>query len=193
MSVLHVNWWVTAQNTPWALFGVKRKGEFRARCQKLSDWIKELYFSQLIWPATRGKCKDEMIRLGVWHIPYSFRDVQGLLLASAQNTEYKAPSSYRTSRAIDRLLSFYQLIKVNFENSLPPPTQVSNPGPSSQNFGFLPLDHSVASLVSSVGRVVAPLTGWYWVRIPVGLALHLISPHPRVCKLWPEWFPTHKQ
>ena len=24
-----------------------------------------------------------MIRLGVWHIPYSFRDVQGLLLASA--------------------------------------------------------------------------------------------------------------
>ena len=40
-----------------------------------------------------------------------------------------------------------------------------------------------ASLVSSVGRVVAPLTGWYWVRIPVGLALHVISPHPRVCKL----------
>ena len=39
-----------------------------------------------------------------------------------------------------------------------------------------------ASLVSSVGRVVALLTGWYWVRIPVGLALHLISPHPRVCK-----------
>ena len=30
----------------------------------------------------------------------------------------------------------------------------------------------VASLVSSVGRMVAPLTGRYWVRIPVGLALH---------------------
>ena len=37
---------------------------------------------------------------------------------------------------------------------------------------------TVASLFSSVGSMVAPLTGWYWVRIPVELALH-----PRVCKL----------
>ena len=29
------------------------------------------------------------VRLGVWRIPYLFRDVQGLLLVSAQNTEYK--------------------------------------------------------------------------------------------------------
>ena len=28
-------------------------------------------------------------------------------------------------------------------------------------------------LVSSVSSMVAPLTRWYWVRIPVGLALHL--------------------
>ena len=35
-----------------------------------------------------------MRRLGVWYIPYSFSDVQGLLFASAQNTEYKAPSSF---------------------------------------------------------------------------------------------------
>ena len=36
-------------------------------------------------------------------------------------------------------------------------------------------DHSppLASLVSSVGSMVPPLTGWYRVRIPVGLALHL--------------------
>ena len=33
------------------------------------------------------------MQLWVWHMPYSFRDVQGLLLASAENTEYKAPSS----------------------------------------------------------------------------------------------------
>ena len=39
-----------------------------------------------------------------------------------------------------------------------------------------------ASLVSSVGSMVSLLTRWYWVQIPVGLALHLISPHPRVCK-----------
>ena len=39
-----------------------------------------------------------------------------------------------------------------------------------------------ASLVSSVGSMVPLLTGWYRVRLPVGLALHLISPHPRVCK-----------
>ena len=32
----------------------------------------------------------EMIRLGVFHIPYSVMDAQGLLLASEQNTEYKA-------------------------------------------------------------------------------------------------------
>ena len=40
-----------------------------------------------------------------------------------------------------------------------------------------------ASLVGSVGSMVLPLIGWYWVRILVGLALHLISPHPCVCKL----------
>ena len=40
----------------------------------------------------------------------------------------------------------------------------------------------VASLVRSVGSMVSLLTRWYWVQIPVGLALHLISPHPRVCK-----------
>ena len=32
---------------------------------------------------------DEMIRLEVWHIPNSLWDVQGLLLVSAQNSEYK--------------------------------------------------------------------------------------------------------
>ena len=39
--------------------------------------------SQLIWPAARACHYDKMIRLGVRHIPYSFRGVQGLLLASA--------------------------------------------------------------------------------------------------------------
>ena len=57
---------------------------------------------------------DETIRLVVRYIPYSFRDVQGLLLASAQITEHNAPSSF-TSHAIDRLLSFL-LMKDNFEN-----------------------------------------------------------------------------
>ena len=28
-------------------------------------------------------------------------------------------------------------------------------------------------LISSVGSTVAPLSNWYWVRMPVGLALHL--------------------
>ena len=45
------------------------------------------------------------VRLGVWRIPYLFRDVQGLLLVSAQNTEYKIPFSFM-SYAINRLLSF---------------------------------------------------------------------------------------
>ena len=53
---------------------------------------------------TSGIRNDE-IRLGVSHIHYSFREVQGLLLASAKKTEYKAPSSFM-SLAIDRLLSF---------------------------------------------------------------------------------------
>ena len=43
----------------------------------------DLKLSQLIWPAARGRHNDEMIRLWVWYLPYSFRDVQGLLLASA--------------------------------------------------------------------------------------------------------------
>ena len=41
--------------------------------------------SQVISPA-------EMIRLGVQHIPRSFRDIQGPSLTQAQNADYKAPS-----------------------------------------------------------------------------------------------------
>ena len=44
-------------------------------------------------------------KLGVWHLPYLFMDVHGLLLASAWNTEYKAPSSF-LSHSINTLLSF---------------------------------------------------------------------------------------
>ena len=36
--------------------------------------------------------KDD--ELGIWHLPYSFRDVHGLLLASAWNAECKTPSSF---------------------------------------------------------------------------------------------------
>ena len=46
-----------------------------------------------------------MIRLEAWHIPYSFRDIQSILLASPQNTEYKSPSSF-VWHPIDRLPSF---------------------------------------------------------------------------------------
>ena len=49
---------------------------------------------------------------------YSFWVVQGLLLASAQNTEYKAPSCFM-SHAIDTLTEFL-LMNVNFENSWAP-------------------------------------------------------------------------
>ena len=64
----------------------------------------DLKLSQFIWPATRGRRNDKKIRLGVRHILYSFRDVQGLLLASAGKSEYKTPSSFK-SLAIDRMLS----------------------------------------------------------------------------------------
>ena len=43
----------------------------------------DLELIQLIWPAARGRRYDDMIGLEVWHIPYSFRDVLGLLLAQA--------------------------------------------------------------------------------------------------------------
>ena len=46
-------------------------------------------------------------------------------------------------------------------------------------YGFIL--RSSASLVNSVGSMVAPLTEWYWVRIPVGLALHLHSHLILVC------------
>ena len=75
------------------------------------------------------------IELGVGHIPYSFRDVQGLLLASAQNTEYKAPSSF-TSLAIDRLLSFCWWKSI--QKILGLPTQGSNPGSLAQQAGVQP-------------------------------------------------------
>ena len=50
----------------------------------------DLYLSQLLWPAARGRHNNELISQALHHIPYSFRDVQGLLLATTQNTKYKA-------------------------------------------------------------------------------------------------------
>ena len=45
--------------------------------------------------------------------------------------------------------------------------------------------------ISSIGSTVAPLTGWYWVWIPVGLALrpHITSSscHRSPVSLWPEY------
>ena len=70
----------------------------------------DLRLSHHIKPAARGRRNGEIIRLGVWHIHYSFRDVQGLLLASVHNTEYKAPSS-----CILLIVCQVSLIKVNFE------------------------------------------------------------------------------
>ena len=52
-----------------------------------SRYVTDLKLNQHIWPAARGRHNDEMLRLGVWHTPYSFMGVQGLLLASTQNTE----------------------------------------------------------------------------------------------------------
>ena len=98
---------------------------FKLYCLDVID----LKLSQLIQPAAKGRRNDEMIRLGVWHIPYSFRDVQGLLLASAHNTEYKAPSS-------DRQAAEYLLMKDDFENSWAPHTGFEPP-PSVQQAGTL--------------------------------------------------------
>ena len=70
-----------------------------------------------------------MIRLGVWHIPYSFRDVQCLFLASAQNTQYKTP---------DRQAAEFLLMKDGIENSCSPHPGIEPP-PSVQQAGALPL------------------------------------------------------
>ena len=43
----------------------------------------DLKLSQLVWPNAKGIFTDDTIRLGVWCIPYSFKDVQRLLLVSA--------------------------------------------------------------------------------------------------------------
>ena len=106
-----------------------------------------LKLSQLIWPAARGRRNDEMIRLGVWHIPYSFRDVEGLLLASAQNTKYKAPSS-SIPHVIDRLLNFCwwksMLEILGFQ------TRGLYPRPSAQQAIILPLDHSAALMMKGI-------------------------------------------
>ena len=57
-----------------------------------------------------------MVRLRVWEKCYSFRDVQDLLLASAENTAYKAQTSY-VSLKIDRKDAEFLLMKAKFENS----------------------------------------------------------------------------
>ena len=101
----------------------------------------DLKLSQLIWPAARGRRSDELIRLWVSHIPYSFRDVYGLSLASAQNTEYKAPSSF-TSHESDRRLSFCWWKPIL--NMFGLPIWGSNPGPSAQQSGIQPQGHSAA-------------------------------------------------
>ena len=80
----------------------------------------------LIWSLV--SLYDE-IRLEVWHIPYSFRYVQGPLLASAQKTVYNKPSCIK-SNAIDRLLGF--CCKNSILKIIGLPAWGSNPGPSAQ-------------------------------------------------------------
>ena len=84
-------------------------------------------YCQHIWPAARGKPYDEMIMHWVWHIPYLFKNVQGLLLALAQNTKYQAPFSL--------LLSF--CLHKSITKILGLPTRCMNPGPLVQKAGNL--------------------------------------------------------
>ena len=104
-SLMILSWLV------FRLWPISRKTKFWVgNCQNTILYVlycidaTDTKLSQLIWPAVKVRRNDEMIRLGVLHIPYSFRDVQSLSLASEENTEYKAPSSFM-SHAIDRLLS----------------------------------------------------------------------------------------
>ena len=71
----------------------------REHCPRFPCWN----ILQCWWPTTVWDKWWE-----VWHIPYSFRDVDGLLLASAQNTEYKAPSSF-TSQEVPGPGNFIQI------------------------------------------------------------------------------------
>ena len=49
-----------------------------------------------------------------------------------------------------------------------------------------------ASLAQLVAWLVPRLSGTRF-GSRLGWPFIFISPHPRVCKLWPEWFSTHKQ
>ena len=53
------------------------------------------------------------------HIPHSFRDVQGLLLASVKNIEYKSPVCF-IYVAWDQQAVEFLLMKVYFEKSWAP-------------------------------------------------------------------------
>ena len=112
---------------------------FKLYCMILYCTVKML----LIWSllslyeqlAARGRHNDEMIRLEVWHLPYSFRNVLGRLLASAQNTEY-------ITRHL--LLLRFLLMKVDFEISWAPhlgfgPWTFSATGQDSTTFLTIPL------------------------------------------------------
>ena len=77
----------------------------------------DLKLGQLIRPAARGILTDEMTKLGVWHIPYPFRDVQDHLLASAQDTWVQGTLLYV---AYNQQAAEFLLMKVNFENFCAP-------------------------------------------------------------------------
>ena len=67
-------------------FSRTEEGKFQRACPFFVLYClddTDLNISQFIRPAARGRCKDVTIRLGVRHLSYSFRDVQGLLLDSA--------------------------------------------------------------------------------------------------------------
>ena len=82
----------------------------------------DLKISQLIWPAARGRCNDKMIRLGVWHILYSFRDVHGLYLSQHGTQSTRHALDLRIS--CDWLVAELMLMKVNFENFWAAPMDV---------------------------------------------------------------------
>ena len=121
-----------------------------------------------------------MIRLGVWHIPYSFKDFLGCLLVSAQNTEHEAPS-YFISHAIDRLLSYYwqkPILKI-----LGLPMRGSNPGPTEHQAGILPLNHSEKKVQAKVWDYFSNKKSLETAYLGSTSNLNTWNPSPELCTI----------
>ena len=96
-----------------------------------------------------------------------------------------------------RTCDYFALSTKNWKSGFLGPIHISH---SFLFLGFYSFGTLRVELLTSEPALLAQLVAWllHWLggtglESLLGWPFIFISPHPRACKLWPEWFPNNKQ